>query len=445
MSLFSRHLSQSVIKQFLLGSLAIAVLTSCQDKPASNPSIAPTTTPAATPVTTKEADGTLERVKQRGKLICGVNGKLPGFSYVDEQGNWSGLDVDYCRAIAAAVLGDAAAIDFKPLLAKDRFTAIQTGEVDVLMRNTPRTLTRDVISNIAFAPTTFFDGQGIMVRISTKPNNATSSSATATPSPIATPSASPNSTDSKTDAKEEPKTEQSQDINKGIGDEISRNVKSGQDNPENSQTSSSDRSPETLAIALKDLSGKKICVEFGNNANNLESNIAEAKVEVEAVVLTDLENVLNAYAKGECDAVSSEKSQLAAWRSKLPRPADHKILDLNFSKEPFSPALVGNDDRWRDVVTWVIYATFYAEELGISQANYNIFKDTKNPEVSKFLGTSDSLGIELGLAPDWTTQILKSVGNYDDIYSRNITPLDIPRGLNRSWKQGGLLYSMPFR
>jgi general L-amino acid transport system substrate-binding protein len=446
MSLFPRHLSIPTIAQFLLGSLAIALLTSCQDKPTANPSIAPTATSTAAPVIPQETDGTLERVKQRGKLICGVNGKLPGFSYVDERGDWSGLDVDYCRAIAAAVLGDAAAIDFKPLLAKDRFTAIQTGEVDVLMRNTPRTLTRDVINNIAFAPTTFFDGQGIMLRISTKSSDSPNSSAT--PSPIETSSTGANSSDSKTEAngnaKNELKTEQSPSINKDIGEETSRGVKAatGQDN---SQTGSAERSAETLAIALKDLSGKKICVETGNNANNLESNIAESKVEVEAVVLADLENVLNAYAKGECDAVSSEKSQLAAWRSKLPRPADHKILDLNFSKEPFSPALVGNDDRWRDVVTWVIYATFYAEELGISQTNYNIFKDTKNLEVSKFLGTSDSLGIELGLAPDWTTQILKSVGNYDDIYSRNIAPLDIPRGLNRSWKQGGLLYSMPFR
>lgn len=447
MSLFSRHLSKSVIKQFFWGSLAIAVLTSCQDKPTPNPSIAATATPTAAPVITKETDGTLERVKQRGKLICGVNGKLPGFSYVDEQGNWSGLDVDYCRAIAAAVLGDATAIDFKPLLAKDRFTAIQNGEVDVLMRNTPRTLTRDVISNIAFAPTTFFDGQGIMIRIGTKPN-AANSPANATPSPIASPSPSPNSTDSKPDAKEESKPESPKEVNnvnRGIGEETGRNVKSSKDKLENSQSGSSERVADVLAIAFKDLSGKKICVETGNNANNLESNIAESKVEVEAVILADLENVLNAYAKGECDAVSSEKSQLAAWRSKLPRPADHKILDLNFSKEPFSPALMGNDDRWRDVVTWVIYATFYAEELGISQTNYNIFKDTKNLEVAKFLGTSDSLGIELGLAPDWTTQILKSVGNYDDIYSRNITPLDIPRGLNRSWKQGGLLYSMPFR
>jgi general L-amino acid transport system substrate-binding protein len=186
-------------------------------------------------------------------------------------------------------------------------------------------------------------------------------------------------------------------------------------------------------------------VETGLNATNLESSIKEANIDIESTILPDLDSVLNAYAKGDCDAISSEKSQLAAWRSKLPRPADHKILDISFSKEPLSPVIVANDKSWRDVVTWVVYATFYAEELGISMDNYNIFKDSKNPEVSRFLGTSDSLGIELGLAPDWTTQILKQVGNYSDIYSRNLSPLDIPRGINRTWKQGGLLYSMPFR
>jgi general L-amino acid transport system substrate-binding protein len=193
------------------------------------------------------------------------------------------------------------------------------------------------------------------------------------------------------------------------------------------------------------LTGKKICVETGINAANLESTFKEANVDIVPIVLADLDSVLNGYSKGDCEIISSEKSQLAAWRNKLPRPADHKILDLSFSKEPLSPALVGNDDRWRDVVTWVVYATIYAEELGINTDNYNAFKDSTNPEIAKFLGTSDSLGIELGLAPDWTTQILKQVGNYSDIYNRNLTPFDIPRGLNRTWKQGGLLYAMPFR
>ncbi len=402
-------------------SLTIALLSGCQEQPKPSPTVAPIATPkttAATNAKDKDPEGVLERVKARGKLVCGVNGKLTGFSYVDEKGVWSGLDVDYCKAIAAAVLGDAKAVEFKPLLAKDRFTSVQNGDVDILIRNTTRTLTRDVAPNISFAPTTFFDGQGVMVRIGAKPNSPSiSPTASPSPTPTASPSASPRPTstpESRTD----------------------------QDSKSDQQTS---KTSEEVAIALKDLSGKKICVETGINATNLESTFKEVNIAIEPIVLPDLDGVLNTYDKGDCEAISSEKSQLAAWRSKLPRPADHKILDLSLSKEPLSPMLIGNDDRWRDVVTWVIYATFYAEELGVNMDNYTIFKDTKNPEVSRFLGTSESLGIELGLAPDWTTQILKQVGSYSDIYSRNIAPLDIPRGLNRTWKQGGLLYSMPFR
>ncbi|NUN66361.1 amino acid ABC transporter substrate-binding protein [Pseudanabaena biceps] len=427
MSLMPNHLPKSKAsanKQTILTThfswlvgFTISLLCGCQGQPAANPNPSPTVT--ATPTTSSaiapaEPEGILERVKARGKLICGVNGKLIGFSYVDEKGGWSGLDVDYCKAIAAAVLGDAGAIEFKPLLAKDRFTAIQNGEVDILMRNTTRTLTRDIAKNISFAPTTFFDGQGIMLRIGAKPTTTSSS-----PSPTSSPSPSPTTS---------PASNVSSDKNDKSFDK-----------------SLISKSPDESAIVIKDLANKKICVETGINATNLESAFTEANIQFNSVVLPDLDGVLNAYVKGECEAVSSEKSQLAAWRSKLPRPADHKILDLSLSKEPLSPALVGNDDRWRDIVTWVIYATFYAEELGISTDNYTIFKDTKNPEVAKFLGTSDSLGIELGLAPDWTTQILKQVGNYSDIYKRNLTPLDIPRGLNRNWKQGGLLYAMPFR
>ena len=415
---------QTPLRQWcFFSSLTIALLSGCQPAPAPSPTVTPTATATPTATTTikdKAPEGILERVKARGKLICGVNGKLSGFSYVDEKGVWSGLDVDYCQAIAAAVLGDAKAVEFKPLLAKDRFAAIQSGEIDVLMRNTTRTLTRDVATNISFAPTTFFDGQGVMLRIGAKPTaSPTSSPSPATsvsPSPTASASPTPSPTSTPSADKDSNKTDQ--------------------------QTP---KTTEELAIALKELTDKKICVETGINATNLESTFKEANIAIEAIILPDLDEVLNAYSKGDCEAISSEKSQLAAWRSKLPRPADHKILDLSLSREPLSPALVGNDDRWRDVVTWIIYATFYADELGINMNNYTIFKDTKNPEVARFLGTSDSLGIELGLAPDWTTQILKQVGNYSDIYNRNLAPLDIPRGLNRTWKQGGLLYSMPFR
>ena len=434
-------LSTPLRRSCLVASLAIALLFGCQDKPAPSPSNAPT--PISSPkAAAKDPEGILERVKARGKLICGVNGKLAGFSYVDDKGAWSGLDVDYCKAIAAAVLGDAKAVDFKPLLAKDRFTALQNGDIDILMRNTTRTLTRDVTPNIAFAPTTFFDGQGLMIRTGANPSSPQSSaspsasaSPTTTASPSATPSVSPSATPS---VSSETK---SSDRNPSDSKSDSK-LDSKSENKSDKQTP---KTKEELAIALKELTGKKICVETGINAANLEFTFKEANVDIVPIVLADLDSVLNGYSKGDCEIISSEKSQLAAWRNKLPRPVDHKILDLSLSKEPLSPVLVGNDDRWRDVVTWVVYATFYAEELGINTDNYNAFKDSTNPEIAKFLGTSDSLGIELGLAPDWTTQILKQVGNYSDIYNRNLLPLDIPRGLNRTWKQGGLLYAMPFR
>ncbi len=412
-------------------SLTIALLSGCQNQSTPTPS-APTATAKPTAAIAKEPEGILERVKARGKVICGVNGKLPGFSYVDDKGDWSGLDVDYCRAIAAAVLGDAKAVDFRPLLAKDRFTSVQNGEVDILMRNTTRTLTRDVTPNISFAPTTFFDGQGVMIRIGAKPNAPNSS-------PSSSPSSSPNSSPNPSTTPTTSTTTSPSPTSTPTPDKASK------PDSKDSKSDKQGKSNEDNAPSLKEVTGKKVCVETGLNATTLESSMKEASIDMESMILPDMDSVLNAYAKGDCDAISSEKSQLAAWRSKLPRPADHKILDVSFSKEPLSPVIVGNDKRWRDVVTWVVYATFYAEELGISMDNYNIFKDTKNPELARFLGTSDSLGIELGLAPDWTTQILKQVGNYSDIYSRNLSPLDIPRGINRSWKQGGLLYSMPFR
>ena len=433
--------SPTLRKSCLVASIAIALVFGCQDKPAPSPSNSPTAIPSPK-AAAKDPEGILERVKARGKLICGVNGKLRGFSYVDDKGEWSGLDVDYCKAIAAAVLGDAKAVDFKPLLAKDRFTALQNGDIDILLRNTTRTLTRDVTPNIAFAPTTFFDGQGLMIRTGANPSSPQSSaspSASASPTPTITSSASPSSTPSVSPSATPSVSSETKSSDRSTSDSKSDSKS------ENKSDKQTPKTKEELAIALKELTGKKICVETGINAANLESTFKEANVEIIPIVLADLDSVLSGYSKGDCDIISSEKSQLAAWRNKLPRPVDHKILDLSLSKEPLSPVLVGNDDRWRDVVTWVVYATFYAEELGINTDNYNAFKDSTNPEIAKFLGTSDSLGIELGLAPDWTTQILKQVGNYSDIYNRNLLPLDIPRGLNRTWKQGGLLYAMPFR
>lgn len=466
-------------------------LAGCQGNPPQQPTVTNTPKPTADNAA-KPPEGTLERVKNRNKLICAVNGRLPGFSLVSDKGEWSGLDVDYCRAIAGAVLGDANAIELRPILAKDRFLVLQSGEVDVVFRNTSRTLTRDAQTNIAFGPTVFFDGQGLMQRTAPKPSpsptvspnptpgaSPTSTptsptvspsptvSATASPSPTPSPTSSPSATETKSSTTEI--TSNPSEIFKDIADqricvETGNSVTTLETAFANrgNYGSSGSGSSSDMKVASKSDSTSSTKNNESSSDNKLENksdNKSESKSEptkteakteatdkkLNLVVLPDLDSVITAYNKGECDVVSASKSQLAAWRSKFPKPSEHKILDVSFDKEPLSPIVVGNDDRWRNVVSWVIYATFYAEELGINQKNYTTFKDSKNPDISRFLGTTDSLGIEIGLAPDWTTQILKAVGNYSDIYERNLGPLEMPRGLNRSWKQGGLLYGMPFR
>lgn len=373
-------------------------------KPTDKPNIEATSIPTVeTPKTS-----ILDRVKARGKLICGVNGQLPGFSIVNDAGEWSGFDVDFCRAIAAAVLGDPQAVEYKTLSVQQRFTALQTGEIDVMLRNTTWTLSRDTENAIDFAPPTFYDGQGLMVKLNNKSSDPKKSEE----------SAKDQSAQSTPTTNSEQKTNDANDAT-------------------DPNTSESEQ--------VKTLQGKKICVETGISESNLGVALKKANVEFTTIVAIDANAVYSKYAKGECDAVSSEKSQLAAWRSKLPQPSQHKIISVVFSKEPLSPAIVNNDPRWYDVVKWVIYSTFYAEELGINQKNFGTFKDTENPEIARFLGTSEALGIKLGLAPDWTTQVLKAVGNYSDIYTRNLEPLGLPRGLNQTWDKGGLLYSMPFR
>ena len=351
-------------------SVALALLSAgCQifspetTKPVTLPS------PTATAQSTAKNGGVLERVKTRGKLICGLNGKLPGFSYVDDKGVWSGFDVDFCRSIAAAVLGDAKAVDYQAIPTQQRFTALQSGEIDVLLHHTAWTLSRDTENDVSFMPTTWFDGQGLMVKLAAK-----------------------------------------------------------------------DRSTQKI----DSIEGKNVCVETGANAAKLTEISKKLDISFTSMP-SDPDKALSTYTKGGCSVISADKSQLSIWRSKLPKPTEHQILDVMLTKEPLSPAVIGNDDRWRDVVSWVIYATFYAEELGINQKNLATFKDSTDPEITSFLGRSEALGIKLGLDPDWTTQVLKSVGSYSDIYTRNLEPLGLSRGLNTTWQKGGLLYAMPFR
>ncbi len=315
---------------------------------------------------------TLKTVQDRGTLICGGNARLPGFGFLDEQGNYSGFDVDFCHALAAAVLGDANAIEIRPLTAKERFTALQTGEIDVLIRNTTWTLTRDTDLGGNFVHTTFYDGQGMMVR-----------------------------------------------KDSGI------------------QT-------------LEDLEGGTICVSTGTTTElNLADQMASRGINYTPVVLENADQTFGAYEEGRCDAVTTDKSGLVSRQSVLAVPSDHVILDVTMSKEPLGPMVRHGDDQWFDIVQWTVFATFTAEEFGITSENVDeVRSSTTDPNVKKLLGLEGEMGTKLGLSDDWAYNIIKQVGNYGEIYDRNLGPntvFNLPRGLNALYTDGGLLYAPPFR
>jgi len=316
---------------------------------------------------------TLKAVQARGNLICGVNGQLPGFSFLDPDGNYSGFDADFCRAIAAAIFGDPTKVEFRPTTTGERFTVLQTGEIDVLSRNTTWSLVRDTELGLNFTVTTFYDGQGIMV-------------------------------------------------------------------------------PKDSGLAsLEDLEGGTICVQKGTTTElNLADVMATAGVNYTPAVFDDVNATYGAYAEGRCDAVTSDKSQLSSVaKGLLPDPENHVILDLTLSKEPLGPVVRQGDDQWFDIVKWTIFATIAAEEYGVSSANVDEMRSTStNPEVKRLLGVEGDLGPKLGLTNDWAYNAIKQVGNYAEIYDRSLgegTPTYIPRGLNSLYKDGGILYSPPFR
>ncbi|MFO7167069.1 MAG: amino acid ABC transporter substrate-binding protein [Chloroflexota bacterium] len=335
---------------------------------------APTSAPAGqapTPAPAPAAGGRLQAVKDRGTLICGVNGGLPGFSNLEANGEYTGFDADFCRVVAAAVLGDAQAVEFRPLSTQERFTAVQSGEVDVLFRNTTWTISRDSSVGMDFGPTTFYDGQGIMVR---------------------------------------------RDLN---------------------------------ATTLEDLDGGTICVQSGTTTElNLTDQFRARGISFTPVVFEEIDPTYQAYDEGRCDAVTSDRSQLIARRTTMQNPDEHVILDVVISKEPLGPAVAQGDSQWRDVVTWAVYATIAAEEFGINSGNVQEFLSSENPDIRRFLGVEGDLGPGIGLDPDFTVNIIEGVGNYGEIYDRNLgpnTPFNLERGPNALWTEGGLMYAPPFR
>jgi general L-amino acid transport system substrate-binding protein len=305
-----------------------------------------------------------------------VNGGLPGFSFLDEAtGDWSGFDVDFCRALATAVLGDPEAVEFRALSADQRGPALQTGEVDVLIRNTTWTVSRDTSWGL-FGPTTFYDGQAMMV-------------------------------------------------NAALG-----------------------------ATELADLDGATICVQSGTTTElNLADQFGSLGIAYEPLVFADIDPTYQAYEEGRCDAVTSDRSQLVGRRTAFANPDDHVLLDAVMSKEPLGPVAPLGDDQWFNVVKWTVYATIEAEELGITQDNVQEMAETsEDPVVQRLLGVTPE-GAEpfesgLGLEPDWVVDVISAMGNYGEIYDRNLgpgTPFDIERGLNSLWTDGGLLYAPPYR
>jgi len=330
--------------------------------------------PAAAPAVVAPAGYgiTLENVKARGNLICGVNSQVPGFGFVDADGNFSGFDVDYCHALAAAIFGDPDKVEFRPVTASERFTALQSGEIDILSRNTTWSLARDTELGGNFIHTTFYDGQGMMVP-----------------------------------------------ADSGI-------------------------------TTLQDLAGGTICVQTGTTTElNLADVMASLGISYTPAVFEDADSTFAAYSEGRCDAVTTDKSGLVARRTVLADPSAHVILDVTMSKEPLGPMVRHGDDQWFDIAQWTIFAMFDGEEFGITSTNVDDMKaNAVAPEVKRLLGVEGDMGLKLGLSNDWAYNVIKLVGNYEEVYNRNLGPdtaTYIPRGLNSLYTNGGLLYAPPVR
>ena len=323
---------------------------------------------ALTPLTAS-AGPTLDTIKQRGTLRCGVNTGLLGFSAPDAQGKWAGLDVDFCRAVAAVVLGDANKVQYVPTNAQNRFTTLQSGEVDMLSRNTTWTSSRDATMGSVFAGTLFYDGQGFMVKKASKITKASQ------------------------------------------------------------------------------LNGATICVQPGTTTElNLTDYFRSKKMSFKPVVIAELNQIEQAFFSGRCDVYTTDRSGLAASRLKAPNKDDYLILPEAISKEPLGPMIRRGDWDFFNIVRWTLFGLIEAEEYGVTSANVDKLKaESKEPPIQRIVGTSGDVGKGMGFDNDWLVRVIKSVGNYGEIYSRNIGPLGLERDQNALWKDDGLMYAPPIR
>jgi len=316
--------------------------------------------------------GTLDVVKERGKVMCGSNTGLAGFGAPNDAGVWEGIDVDICRAVAAAVFGDSTAVEFVPTTTKVRFTVLQSGEVDILSRNTTWTLQRDVELGLEFVGVNYYDGQGFMVR-------------------------------------------------KDMG-----------------------------ITSATELDGASVCIQVGTTTEmNLADYFTAQGMTYESVPVETNSEADAAYMAERCDVYTTDASGLYSSRAGYPDPTAHVVLPEIISKEPLGPVVRGNDSEWADVVRWSLNAMIIAEEKGITSANVDdMIANSEDPEIQRLLGVKAGYGGWLGLSDDWAVNIIKQVGNYSESFEKHIgvnTPINIARGLNALYNQGGILYAPPFR
>ncbi|MFN8450611.1 MAG: amino acid ABC transporter substrate-binding protein [Anaerolineae bacterium] len=324
-----------------------------------------------------------QAIMDRGELKCGVNNALPGFGFPNAAGEIEGFDADYCRAVAAAILGDATKVNFRPVVAADRQTVLQSGEVDMISRNTTFTLNRDTVWGATFAPTTFYDGQGVMVMA------------------------------------------------------------------------------DSGVESLEDLAGGIICTNAGTTTElNITDAMSNRGLDFQLQTFQDFNAVMATFNQGGCDAVTTDRSGLVSQKASAADPGALKILDVVISKEPLGPLSPQSDPQFADIIRWTVYATIQAEEFGISSANIGDYVQAEGEtdeayntrvgaDIARFLGYGgNQSGSYLGIDNHFAEAIVRQVGNYGEIYARNLGPdtiFDLPRGVNELWTNGGLLYSPPFR
>lgn len=315
------------------------------------------------------ASPTMAAIRSRGQLVCGVAGNVAGLSLPNSKGVMEGLDADGCRSVAAAILGSGDKVRFVPLTTENRFTALQSGEIDLLVRNTTWTLGREANLGLLFAGINFYDGTGFLVKKSAGVNS------------------------------------------------------------------------------VKELDGATVCVQPGTSTELAIADYFRAnKIKFTPILIESLSDIQSAFIAGRCDTYSTDVSGLASFRSQQANKDDYVLLPEIISKEPLGPAVRKGDDKFFDLVRWTFFAVLIAEEKGITQANVTeMAKTATDPETRRLLGLEGDMGKALGVSNDWGVNIIKAVGNYGEEWTRNITPLGVPRGINNLWNKGGLQYAPPMR